>query len=416
WWHRTYGKDVLICSPPNLMALTGAVIIGVGLLFATGAQRERGLFRARALHRVVLALLFLDLTQRMLFLLAHYTMIPESRTPDYYPFLVAALVVPVLTAAARLLGPWAPVLLGCLYLALVAAINLFLWTIDFIGYTLTPLVVIPALAASGLLHAADRWRQRWWVASVAALAFIAVFYTMEWLWMAWVVRRPWPVSALLGGLPRSLLAAGVSGWVGWAFGGFVLSVGRPKGVRAVFGGAVRATAIAAALAAVIVVGLWTIYQPQGPTPPAAVKDLGLVPISRLDYREAVFWEAMHATGWWLPAVHRAYSEGVIDGQLLPVGPGWCVADPGQLGEHMAQIRFGLTINGQAVPLSDYPRVRVRQRDGRVCEWVGVAASTPQPGRQRFVYTLTYERPIRMEGERVGPGVCVVEMDVVMKSP
>jgi hypothetical protein len=120
WWHRAYGKDVLIWSPPHLMAHGGALIVALGLLFATAAQRERGWFRSQVFHRTVLLLLFLELAQRMLFLLAHYTMIPESRTPDYYPFLVAVLVVPVLIAAARLLGPWAPALLGCLHLALVA--------------------------------------------------------------------------------------------------------------------------------------------------------------------------------------------------------------------------------------------------------------------------------------------------------
>lgn len=416
WYHRAYGKDVLIWSPPHLMAHGGALIIATGLLFAAAAQRERGWFRSPILHRTVLLLLFVELTQRMLFLLAHYTMIPESRTPDYYPFLVAVLIVPLLIASARVLGPWAPVRIGCLYLALVGSIDLLLWIIDFLGYTLTPLIVIPALAATALLEKAGPRRERWWMASAAALLFMAVFYGMESLWMAWVVGRPWSVTAVLAGLPRSLLAAGASAWGGWALGGFLLAVGRPDGLRAIFGTPARAAAVAGALAVLVATGLWAIYQPDGPAPPASVKDLGLVPLSRLDYREAVFWEAMQIDRWWLPGLHRAHGEGVIDGYPVPVGPGWCAADRDRLGGEAERVRFGLVINGEPVELSDYPRVRLRQRDGRFCEWVGLAISTPRPGRQRFVYTLTYERPLLVDGEAVGPGVSVIEMDVVLKSP
>ena len=171
-----------------------------------------------------------------------------------------------------------------------------------------------------------------------------------------------------------------------------------------------------ALGILVLTGLWAIYQPEGPAPPATAQELGLVPMSQLDYREAVFWEAMQEDGWWLPGRHRAHSEGVIDGLPLPVGPGWCVADSGRLDDELRRIRFQLEINGEPVSLSGYPRVRLRQRDGRLCEWVGVTASTPRPGRQRFVYTLTYDGPVRVEGDTIKSGASVIEMDVVMKSP
>src|SRR2546422_80449 len=42
WWHATFGKDVLIWSPPHLQLHLGAGVAAIGLLFAVAAQRGRG--------------------------------------------------------------------------------------------------------------------------------------------------------------------------------------------------------------------------------------------------------------------------------------------------------------------------------------------------------------------------------------
>ena len=49
--------------------------------------------------------------------------------------------------------------------------------------------------------------------------------------------------------------------------------------------------------------------------------------------------------------------------------------------------MALAVNGEAVDLAPYPRTRRRLRDGAVCEWVGVVATTPRRGLQRLVYTV-----------------------------
>lgn len=404
WYHRAYGKDVLIWSPPHLMAHGGALLIAAGLLFAAAAQRERGWFRSRAFHRAVLLLLFLELTQRMLFLLAHYTMIPESRTPDYYPFLVAVLVVPLLIASARVLGSWAPILIGGLHLILIGSIDLLLWMIDFAPYTLTPLVVIPALGMAIVFSLAGTRREQMGVATLAGLAFILVFLVMESAWMAWIVSRPWPPRRVLMGLPKLAAATVASAWVGWALAEFLNAVGRSASVSATLGGSRRAWSLAgAALALTCALGI-AVYSPTPYFPPAPPRDFGLVPIRELDYREAVFWEVLHGSAR-APGVFRFRSESVVDGLLLPVGPAWCEENAAALDERVRQVRFGLTINGEPVDLSAFPAVRVRERGGALCQWVGVAASSPPPGHHRFVYTI--ESPA---------GHARVEMDVVLKLP
>src|SRR5438034_6374470 len=101
WWHDTFGKDVLIWSPPHLQLHLGAGIAAIGLLFAVAAQRGRGALAGAWLWRGAMLAVLVDLVHRGHFILAHYTMLDHARTPDLYPFLVALLVPVVLVAAAR---------------------------------------------------------------------------------------------------------------------------------------------------------------------------------------------------------------------------------------------------------------------------------------------------------------------------
>src|SRR2546427_287392 len=107
WWHATFGKDVLIWSPPHLQLHLGAGVAAIGLLFAVAAQRGRGALASAWLWRGAMLAVLVDLVHRGHFILAHYTMLSHARTPDLYPFLVALLVPVVLVAAARAVGPWA---------------------------------------------------------------------------------------------------------------------------------------------------------------------------------------------------------------------------------------------------------------------------------------------------------------------
>jgi len=97
--------------------------------------------------------------------------------------------------------------------------------------------------------------------------------------------------------------------------------------------------------------------------------------------------ALLPDGWREPGAHHAYQEAIIDGRGIPIGPAWCARDEGALERELATRRVALAINGEAVDLAPYPRTRRRLRDGSVCEWVGVVATTPRPGLQRLVYTV-----------------------------
>jgi len=56
-----------------------------------------------------------------------------------------------------------------------------------------------------------------------------------------------------------------------------------------------------------------------------------------------------------------------------------------------------------VDLARYPRARRRTRDVSLCEWVGVAATTPRPGLQALSYTL--------ERDSLPPSAIIVRLRV-----
>jgi len=405
-WHLLFGKDVLIWSFPHLMAHAGAGLAAIGLLFAVAAQAGRGLFRRRWVWRAAMLAVFVDLVHRGLFVLAHYTMIPETRPPDFYPYLASLLLPLTLVAASRALGAWAPVALGLLFLLLMAAVNAMLSALDLDRYTLTPLVVLPALGVTLLGRAAGRRRDRARVALAAGAVFALVFTGLETLWMARVVGRPWMLEQVVAALPRSVVAGALSGYVGWVLGGFLRAVATPAGAPEIFGGARRARLAALGALALAVLGLVSTYHPQQFGLPMTVGEFALVPLDSFRYQEAIFWDVLLQPEWWRSRRVEARSEGIIEGFPVPIGPAWCARGEPELAADMPQVRFSLSINGAPVDLSSYPIVRIRHRDGAYCAWVGVASRFQRASENRFVYTV--ERP---------PDVrAVVDMQVVLKDP
>jgi hypothetical protein len=398
WWHWMYGKDALIWSFSHLMGHFGAGLAAIGLLFAVAAQSGRGVFRRRWLWRAVMLVVFVDLVHRSLFVLAHYTMIPETRTPDFYPFLASLLLSMVLLGAVRSLDPWAPTIASLLFVALALVVDALLRAVAFERYTVTPLVFVPALGVTLLAWAAGRYRDRVWLSLVSGALFALTFTGMETLWMAHVVERPWAGSAFLPGLSRLLLTGALSGYVGWVLGGFLRAVQTRGGAVHVFGSAGRARSGA--------LGLVSTYHPQRFGPPMTVEELALTPLDSFRYQEGIFWDVLLQDGWWQAPRLDARSEGIVDRFPLPIGPAWCARSEDALTADLARIRFALEVNGAPVELSRYPLVRLRHRDGARCAWVGVASRFQRASENRFVYVVDLAPRSRT----------VIDMRVVFKDP
>jgi len=411
WFHATFGKDVLIWSWPHMQGVIGGSTGALGLLFAAAAQRGRGALAPPWRWQLAMLPPLVDLLHRLHYALAHYTMTPPSRTPDFYPFLVALAVPAIFVAALRAAGVWAPTLAGLLFFVVTALVDTALRALDFERYTVTPLLVVPALAVSALALAAPRRRDSLSFAVGAGLLATLVFVGMETAWMAWVVGQPWPTDRLLAGLPRALVAGGLSGGVGWIVGGFLRAAGEPLGVAAVFGNRRRARWATGVAMALVVVGLAATYQPQRFGPPMRVEEFGLVAVDRFKVQEAVFWEALLQDEWPTEPRLELRSEGIIDGIPLPIGPTWCAASVQALEAELPHLRLELEINGAPVDFSRYPMVRQRLRDGRLCEWAGVVSTFQRASVNRFVYTVT-----PMDGAPAGLRPTRIDFEVVFKDP
>ena len=409
YWHWLYGKDVLIWSFPHLLLYYGGGVAASGLLLAAAAEKGRGVFARRWLWFVTMTVIVEDLLHRSLFVLAHYTQVPETRTADFYPLLVSLFLPVIFVAGVRAAGPWVPPIASMAYVVVCLVIDVMLQLIDFERYTLSPFVVVPALAITGLALVSNRVRSPW-IGAVAGLAFALVFTAMEAVWMALAVGRPWPTSAILAGLPWTLLAGAGSGWVGWVFGGFLLAAAPGESAAGIFGSRRRATRLALVALALCVIGVRANYRPTEFGPAMTPDELRLAPLDRVRYQDSVFWIAILDDAWQRSPIIVARSEGIIEGLPLSIGPAWCAPTDAQLQQELTGARFSLEINGAGVDLARYPVVPVRMRDGRLCGWVAVGSGFQRPSQNRFRYT------IEVPGRRDPPQRTVADLLVVFKDP
>ena len=403
WWHAHVGKDVNLWSPPHLVGLAGTALIAVGLVLAVAAHTRFAETPRRRLPRVILLLGFADLVHKAMVALDHYTLDAWGRTPDFYPFLLALFLPAIFMAATRALGPGAAAATAAIFTAEHVLILLALLAFGMRVPTFTPIPLLPALAIELAVAALPVPSTSGLAALFAGALFALVMYAQEAAWMAWAVGRPWELGRVALAFPGVLLTAVGSAWLGRVVGTVVASaaMGRPAG--AAFGSPARARLTLALAAALGTVGIAAAYRPSRAEPPSTVAALGLAPDTSFDHRDAVFWEALLPDGWRAPGTHHTYQEAIVDGRGIPLGPAWCARDGAGLARELAGTRFTLSINGEPVDLARYPRARRRTRDGSICEWVGVAATTPRPGLQELSYTL--------ERDSLPPSAIIVRLRV-----
>lgn len=386
WWHANVGKDVNLWSPPHLVGLAGAALIALGLIFALAAHTRYGLAPRRWAPRVILLFCFADLVHKAMVALDHYTLDSWGRTPEFYPFLLALLLPAIFVSAVGAIGPGAATATAVAFTVQHSLSLCVLLAFDMRIPTFSPVPILPALAIDLVVLILARRAGSWIVLPLAGVMFTAVVYAQEAAWMAWVVGRPWGLAPVVAAVPGAVLTAVGSAWVGSTVGRLIRSAGA-AGSGPAFGSVARSRAAVAVAVGLVAVGLVSAYRPSRTEPPARVGALGLRPDTGFDYRDAVFWDPLLPDRWREPGVHDVYQEAIIDGHSFPVGPAWCASDEPALARERAAVRLTLAINGEPVDLAGYPRTRRRLRDGSLCEWVGVAVTTPRPGLQELVYTV-----------------------------
>ena len=182
-WHRIYGLDVTIWSPPHLMGIAGGMIGIYGLLVALGAEvrgdggEVRPLWRGIAGAEALGLLLFGAALSLSMFALGELDFHYDGRDALFYPLLAGTLsAVPLMAAARYVNRPGAATAVALVYLLFRSSVLLIVWGMGSYEHLTPPVLVLaPALAIDLAL-----WRTRGRGVLLAALLAGPALLLAEW--------------------------------------------------------------------------------------------------------------------------------------------------------------------------------------------------------------------------------------------
>ena len=229
WWHRMFGVDVTVWSPPHLFAIAAAAIIRVGLIVALVHERRPAgdgpiprqpqlSWRGTTVADWVLLLLFSLLLGNLTFALGEYDYLDASRDPFLYPIL-ASLAAPVaLVAGVRTLGRAGTATLIALLLMLrrELASHLLLAT-GFVPPSPAPLYLVPAIVVDLWFLLVRRTDESAWKSVAAGILFAWIFIGTEYGYTAYLTGIVWSIRPLALSEPLAGVAGGVSAFAGHHF-------------------------------------------------------------------------------------------------------------------------------------------------------------------------------------------------------
>jgi hypothetical protein len=229
WWHRMFGIDVTVWSPPHLFAIAATAVIRVGLIVAVVHERHPAAngavpwqpklsWRGTTVADWVLLLLFSLLLGNLTFALGEYDYLDASRDPFLYPIL-ASLAAPVaLVAAVRTLGRVGTATLIALLLMLrrELASPLLLMT-GFVPPSSAPLYLVPAIIVDLWFWLVRRTDESAWKSVAAGILFAWIFIGTEYGYTAYLTGIVWSMRPLALSEPLACIAGAVSAFAGHHF-------------------------------------------------------------------------------------------------------------------------------------------------------------------------------------------------------
>lgn len=196
FWHRTYGLDEVMLSPPHVVLLGGGMAVQAGLLLLVMAERNRTRVPAR---RKVLGALVLYLWGMSVasYLILCLDFIPRIFQHSGTFYRAVCLGVPLVLAAAwRTAGDWRfpAARAASVYTALLAG---FVWVLPLFPATprlgpvyvnlthMVPpefplLLIVPAAALDVVLGRVEGRLARPWVGALGGGTFFGVFLAVQW--------------------------------------------------------------------------------------------------------------------------------------------------------------------------------------------------------------------------------------------
>lgn len=214
-WHRLYGLDVTIWSPPHLMGIAGGMVGIYGLLAALAVdlpkQLSRPVWRGLTGSETLSLLLWGAALSLSMFALAEFDFHLDERDPLFYPLLAGVLAAISLLGTARYLGrPGAATVVALIYTLFRSLVVLIIWSMGLEGHFTPPVFVLaPALAIDLAL-----WRSKGRSILLATLLSGPALLLGEWGYQAIFGAPAWEPLQVVASLAVVTLVIALGGLAG----------------------------------------------------------------------------------------------------------------------------------------------------------------------------------------------------------
>lgn len=160
-WHRSFGRDAVLWSPPHTMGLIGVLLLVGGVTLELSTLKTRGARRLSILgHAGILAVL-----ASLVF--EYDSDVPQFSLLWYLPVLAAGTLFAVRIIRLVSDDPWAATKASLAYTLMMGIVITFLLTIH-ASIPLLPLVALATIAHDAI---AKRWHQ-----GIAAVAYVIIIF------------------------------------------------------------------------------------------------------------------------------------------------------------------------------------------------------------------------------------------------
>ncbi len=253
WWHRAYGLDVKILSPPHVVLGLGMMSLQLGALLLVLPEQNRTRAESARLFGILSAYAAGLLVAVLATLVMEHAAFPNHMHSARF-YMATAAVFPLMLVASARASPlrWGATLTAAFYMSIVLAM---LWILELFPaqsklapvfnpatHMVPPpfplLLVVPAVLIDVLQRRVGN-RHDWLLAAVTGLAFVAVMLAVHWFWAEFMLSPAarngvfgadrWDYSVRLGPWQYQYwnLDGGASGTFKWGRAGNVVGAFSP---------------------------------------------------------------------------------------------------------------------------------------------------------------------------------------------
>lgn len=226
-WHRLFGLDITIWSPPHLMLILGFAMAALGLLTTVAGELNRSRpERLRAAsgglagmepREIAMLLLGVALLAPLVVALGEYEFAVPQFWIGFYPPLLAAVAVFAATVVRQALGRYfAGSLMVTVYTLLRLIIAAFVYAVGREAQATIPAILVPTVAFEAVLW----WRrdERPAVLALASAVFVAVLFAVQTPYLTWFDGIRWTARIMPFAIPASLVLTLLAALLGQVVG------------------------------------------------------------------------------------------------------------------------------------------------------------------------------------------------------